>query len=488
MAQIFYEPLARVFTNTGAVGAGYKYYFYTTGTTTPISSYTTQALSTPNAYPVVADSNGRFPPIWLSNLATTKVVLKDASDNVIETQDPVGATSATTSLNDLDVRPTSYWGLTTGTATAYTLTANPSISAYSNVQTFFFQPHVANGVAPTIAISGLSALNLMKYTGQGTKIALEVGDLQATERYEAICDGVDIVVLNPRNKNTYYGTNQPLTIATGVIALTNAGSIYAVDTEGSAATDDLDTINGGNQGQLILIGNTSAARSVVLKHNTGNIYNPGGIDITLSAVTDRASLNYDSTLAKWIVLGVNAAGSTPIQLLDTKTASASASLSFTTGINSTYSKYIFEFVDILNATDGKGFQAQISVDGGATYINTGYLGSYWASTSTDGLASFAATTTLINLCGNYGADANWGADNASTRGLSGRLTLYNPSNTVQNKRIGFEEIIYTTNLNYCGRGSGGLKNTSTTSAINAIKFFFDSGNITSGSIKMYGVI
>lgn len=301
MAQIFYEPLARVFANDGAVGAGYKYYFYTTGTSTPISSYTTQALTVANAYPVVADSNGRFPAIWLSNLATSKVVLTDSNNVVIETQDPVGATTSTTSLNDLDVRPTSYWGLTTGTSTAYVLTANPSISAYSNVQTFFFQPHVANGAASTIAISGLSALNLKKYTGQGTKVALQIGDLQATERYEANCDGVDIVVLNPRSLPLNAGASPTLTIAVGVAAITNTGSSYLVDTEGAAATDDLDTINGGNDGQIIFVSNVADARNVVLKHNTGNIFNPNLSDVTIDVTTDKIALVYNSTLAKWIV-------------------------------------------------------------------------------------------------------------------------------------------------------------------------------------------
>jgi hypothetical protein len=301
MAQIFQAPLAREFSNTGSIGAGYKYYFYTTGTTTPISTYTTPALSVANAYPVVADSTGRFPPIWISNLATTKVILKDASDNVIYTQDPVGATSSTTSLNDLDVRPNSYWGLTTGTASAYVLTANPSISAYSNVQSFTFQAHITNVINPTIAISGLGALNLKKYTGQGTKVALQAGDLQPTQRYEAFCDGVDIVVLNPRSLPLNTGSAPTLTIASGVVAITNVGSSYLIDTEGAAATDDLDTINGGNDGQIIFIRNIADARNVILKHNTGNIFNPNLSDITIDVASDTIQLIYSSTLGQWIV-------------------------------------------------------------------------------------------------------------------------------------------------------------------------------------------
>jgi len=301
MAQIFIEPLARVFTNTGAVGAGYKYYFYTTGTTTPISSYTTPALTIANPWPVVADANGRFPIMWLSNLATTKIILTDANDVVIETVDPVGTTGSTTSLNDLDVRPTSYWGLTTGTTSAYVLDANPSISTYSNVQTFIFQSHIANIANPTIAISGLAAINLKKYTGQGTKVALQAGDLQATQRYLAICDGTDIVVLNPRSLVINSGAAASLTIATGIVAVTNIGSAYALDTEGASATDDLDTINGGADGDIIFVRNANDARNVVLKHGAGNIWNPDLSDITLDVTTDLVTLRYSSVLAYWVV-------------------------------------------------------------------------------------------------------------------------------------------------------------------------------------------
>ena len=299
MSQLFIEPKARAFTNTGAVGEGFKYYFYTTGTTTPITTYSDSALSVANANPVVADANGRFGEIWISSLSTTKVVLTDADDVTIETVDPVGSSASTTSLNDLDVRPTSYWGLTTGSSTAYVLTANPSISAYSNVQTFYFQPHTASGVAATMAISGLSALALKKYSGQGNKVALQAGDLQATERYHAVNDGVDIVVLNPRSPAIYSGVPEALTIATGVVSITNSGSSYVLDTEGAAASDDLDTINGG---EIIFIRSTADAREVVLKHGTGNIASDTQTDITLGLNDDLVSLRYDASLAVWSIV------------------------------------------------------------------------------------------------------------------------------------------------------------------------------------------
>ena len=302
MAQRFIEPIARIFTNAGAVGVGYKYYFYLTGTTTPVTTYQDINLTVANTNPVLSDANGRFPEIWYSDLSQLKLIVKDSSNNTIETVDPVGATASAISLNDFDVRPTSYWGLTAGTSTAYTLIANPTISAYANTQTFVVQVHVDCGASPTLTIDGLSAFNWKKYTQQGTKTALKANDLRSSQRYFCINDGVDIVCLNPSSLPILSGSATALTIATGVVTLTNNSSSYALDTEGAAATDNLDTINGGQDGQIVILNSANAARNVVVKHNIGNIFNPYATDITLDLTTDIVQLRYSLTAAKWIVV------------------------------------------------------------------------------------------------------------------------------------------------------------------------------------------
>lgn len=65
------------------------------------------------------------------------------------------------------------------------------------------------------------------------------------------------------------GSETTLTIASGVITRTQTR--HKVDTESAAATDDLVTINGGTQGDVLELRNVSAARVVTVK-NTGNIY------------------------------------------------------------------------------------------------------------------------------------------------------------------------------------------------------------------------
>jgi len=304
MAQRFYEPIARIFTNAGAVGVGYKYFFYQTGTTTPVTTYQNAGLTVANTNPVLSDANGRFPEIWYSDLSQLKLIVKDSSNNTIETVDPVGETDAAVSLNDFDVRPTSYWGLTAGTSTAYTLVANPTISAYNNTQTFVIQPHLDCGNSPTLAIDGLSVLNWKKYTQQGTKVALKANDLRASQRYFCINDGVDIVCLNPSSLPILSGSATALTIATGAVTLTNNSGSYVLDTEGAAATDNLDTINGGQDGQVIYVRSANSSRDITLT-TSGNIVPMGNVSNKIKDTNIVIGLRYDSSLSKWVAISSN---------------------------------------------------------------------------------------------------------------------------------------------------------------------------------------
>lgn len=72
----------------GAILPGSKLYFYTTGTSTPLATYSDQGLTTPNANPVVAGADGRFGAIWLQ-ATSYKIVLKTAADATLVTRDPV---------------------------------------------------------------------------------------------------------------------------------------------------------------------------------------------------------------------------------------------------------------------------------------------------------------------------------------------------------------------------------------------------------------
>ena len=86
----FVAPFAQFIDANGSPLPGAQLFFYETGTSTPQNTYTTNALSTPNSNPVVANSGGLFPDIWLLNSPAYKVVLEDQNGVVYWTADPVG--------------------------------------------------------------------------------------------------------------------------------------------------------------------------------------------------------------------------------------------------------------------------------------------------------------------------------------------------------------------------------------------------------------
>ncbi len=83
-----------------------------------------------------------------------------------------------------------------------------------------------------------------------------------------------------------------LTISSGVVTATK--SIHQIDTEGNASTDDLDTINGGSYGDILILTPEAGTRTVVVKDNIGNLRLNG--DFTIDDSTDRLLLYSDGTL------------------------------------------------------------------------------------------------------------------------------------------------------------------------------------------------
>jgi hypothetical protein len=173
-------------------------------------------------------------------------------------------------------------------------------------------------------------------------------------------------------------------------------------------------------------------------------------------------------------------------LLSTQTASSSASLSFTSGIDSTYDSYVFKFYNIHPATNDVQFEFNFSTDGGSNYNvtkTTTYFNAYHnegdtaTSLAYDGSYDIAQGTGFQTL--------SLGQGNDTDESTSGTLQLFNPSNTTYVKHFisntnNYQHNNYTINNYSAGYGN-------TTSAVNAIRFQFSSGNIDDGIIKMYGV-
>src|SRR6478609_2043954 len=97
MALLFDPGIFSVIGLASELLVGAKLYWYTTGTSTPLATYSDQALTVPNANPVVANADGRFPAIWLQE-ASYKLVLKTALDLTLVTRFPIVGSTALGSL------------------------------------------------------------------------------------------------------------------------------------------------------------------------------------------------------------------------------------------------------------------------------------------------------------------------------------------------------------------------------------------------------
>ena len=188
--------------------------------------------------------------------------------------------------------------------------------------------------------------------------------------------------------------------------------------------------------------------------------------------------------------GVTSLGS--MTFIKKLTASSSATLSFVDGASSvvldnTYKEYLFTFKDIHPASNTQRFTFQTSTNTGSSYgvtVTSTAFGTYQYENDSDrGLANDSNNdgrnqeTTFQPVTNTIG--------NGNDECGAGFLHLFNPSSTtfvkhfISNACILHNEDLCSTRLN------AGYFNT--TSAIDAVQFKFESGNIDAGDICLYGI-
>ena len=172
-------------------------------------------------------------------------------------------------------------------------------------------------------------------------------------------------------------------------------------------------------------------------------------------------------------------------LLSTQTASASATISFTSGIDSTYDSYVFKFYDIHPATNDTSFTFQVDTGTNTSYNQT-ITSSFFNAQHSEGDASYFMYRTTGDLAQGTGFQRlteGTGADNDQS--CSGTLTIYNPSDTTFVKH-------FIANTHNAHHGDYAMNNfiagyVNTTTALTRVRFKFESGAIASGTIKLYGI-
>jgi hypothetical protein len=178
--------------------------------------------------------------------------------------------------------------------------------------------------------------------------------------------------------------------------------------------------------------------------------------------------------------------------ISSQTASNSASISFTTGIDSTYKEYQFYFIDIAARTQRAILGVNFSTDGGSNYNVTKTTTAFFAyhSETNDADAAVSYDTGFDLAQSTADQRLTQYITNASDSSACGNMSLFNPSSTTYVKHFisccnnmvitsDFTEY-FTMNQFVAGYGN-------TTSAINAVRFQMSSGNMD-GTIAMFGVV
>ena len=170
----------------------------------------------------------------------------------------------------------------------------------------------------------------------------------------------------------------------------------------------------------------------------------------------------------------------------TQTASSSASVSFTSGIDSTYKEYIFYFVNIHPATNNQEFTFQGSTNSGSSYgvtITSTFFQAYHAENGSATSLAYNANKDLAQSTSFQTIADTTG--NGNDESASGFLHLFNPSSTTFVKHfISVDNHYYNGTYSINDYASGYFN---TTSAIDAIQFKMASGNIDSGQILLFGL-
>jgi hypothetical protein len=295
------------------------------------------------------------------------------------------------------------------------------------------------------------------------------------------------------------------TSACSQTAITVSGTLSAAECV-NAQTGTSYAIADVDRAKLITANNTAAQAYTIAQagasttfqagwltdiQNINSTSNPAGI-VTLTATTSIFSATGTTTLKIYPGQGVRiisdgtnyqvipynlATGG--LVLLNTLIASASASLSDTTSMTAAFSSYKFIFENIVPASAANILEAQVQV--GGSFVVASYLGSS-VNTVAGAAGAFACGGLTTALC----VSDNNGTVSTNAMGVNAECLMITPSNTTSDKAWQCD-FTYLTATPAMSRGISGGTYNGGTGAVTGIKFLFNSGNITSGTIKIYGI-
>lgn len=235
-----------------------------------------------------------------------------------------------------------------------------------------------------------------------------------------------------------------------------------------------------NTGATTLNVNSLGAKNIKKDDGSGTLVDLEGDELKANIPVD---VIYDGTQ---FVVQLGGGSSGVYQLLSETDASSTSSIDFTSSTITGYRRYEVHFSDVKPSTSGASLGVRISTDGGSSYVSASaynhYGRQYTGTGTTPTGGDIGRTETLFSV------DGGLGVRTGSANGLDGKIVITNPLSTTSHKHAFFEGNFVETGNNFA-IVSGGVWMSSTynTVDIDGLQILFDSGNIASGNIKLYGV-
>ena len=182
---------------------------------------------------------------------------------------------------------------------------------------------------------------------------------------------------------------------------------------------------------------------------------------------------------------VNSAMSSTMVFISSQTATASSSIEFTSGIDSTYDEYVFYFVNINVSANADNFVFQVNASGQTGFNETMTTTSFRAYHGEDGSTGVLDYDTSQDQAqGTSYQTLSQSLSNAADVCCAGELHLFSPSSTTYVKQF-YSRFngIHDSNLSMEDFIAGYIN---TTAAITQISFKPESGTFD-GTIYMYGI-
>ena len=173
--------------------------------------------------------------------------------------------------------------------------------------------------------------------------------------------------------------------------------------------------------------------------------------------------------------------------LSKQTASSSSTISFTSGIDSTYKEYLFTFKNIHPATDDVDFEFQADTGTNTSYnqtiTSTTFRATAKETDASDVELGYRASEDQAQ--GSAFQDLNIGMGNDNDQSLNGYLHIFAPSDTTFVKHFMARIASPKSNDYHVDWFCAGYFNTTT--ALTRFQFKMSSGNIDAGDICLYGI-